>query len=225
VLLRWAAHHYLTGRDGLESFFQRARKVRLPALAEPGSEHQAELDALFATLNDARILTLVRDGAWGCTGINRFLDLEFRRQLGTGGRGRLLAGSAVLITANDYNLQLFNGDVGLALESAAGGYRVVFPRLGSYLSVPMDALPAHELAFAMTVHKAQGSEYGQVLLTLPPATGRRLLTKEMIYTGMTRARNLAVVCSSAEVLRTAISRRVEREANLLEWADLASTDP
>ena len=72
------------------------------------------------------------------------------------------------------------------------------------------------LAFAMTVHEVQGSEYGQVLLALPPQGGRRLLTKEIIYTGITRARDLAVVCSSVEVLNTALSRRVEREANLLE---------
>jgi exodeoxyribonuclease V alpha subunit len=225
VLLRWAEHHYQTGRNGDTSFFERAREVRLPPAAEPGSEDRAELDALFATFNNARILTLIREGAWGCTGINRFLDREIRRQLGADGRSRFLAGSAVLINCNDYNLQLFNGDVGLALESQSGDYRVVFPRLGGYLAVPIDALPAHELAFAITVHKAQGSEYGQVLLALPPATGQRLLTKEMIYTGITRARNLAMVCGSADALRRAIRSRVEREANLLEFASPASTDP
>src|SRR5262249_44051129 len=154
----------------------------------------AVLDPLFATLHNARILTLLRDGAWGSTGINRFLDQAFRRRFDVDDQARFIPGSAVLITRNDYNLQLFNGDVGLALLGTSGGYRVVFPRMDSYLSLPLDALPAHELAFAMTVHKAQGSEYGKVLLVLPCTTGQRLLTKEMIYTGITRARDLVVVC-------------------------------
>jgi exodeoxyribonuclease V alpha subunit len=211
VLLRWAEHQYV----GNGSFRDHLERIRLPASIEPDGAHQGALDDLFSVLNRARILTLLRDGAWGSTAINRFLEEVLRRRLDPG-RERLFAGAAVLVTRNDYNLQLFNGDVGLTLHGASGGYRVVFPRLGSYVSLAPDALPAHELAFAMTVHKAQGSEYGEVLLVLPPQGGRRLLTKEMIYTGVTRARNLAIVCSPVEVLETAIARRVEREANLLE---------
>jgi exodeoxyribonuclease V alpha subunit len=211
VLLRWAEHQYV----GNGSFRDHLERIRLPASIEPDGAHHAALDGLFSVLNRARILTLLRDGAWGSTAINRFLAEALRHRLDPG-RDRLFAGAAVLVTRNDYNLQLFNGDVGLTLRGASGGYRVVFPRSGIYVSLAPDALPAHELAFAMTVHKAQGSEYGEVLLVLPPQGGRRLLTKEMIYTGITRARNLAIVCSSVEVLETAIARRVEREANLLE---------
>jgi exodeoxyribonuclease V alpha subunit len=211
VLHRWAEHQYV----GKESFRDHLERIRLPASIETDGAHQAALDDLFSVVNRARILTLLRDGPWGSSAINRFLEEALRRRLDPG-RERLFAGAAVLVTRNDYNLQLFNGDVGLTLRGASGGYRVVFPRLGSYISLAPDALPAHELTFAMTVHKAQGSEYGEVLLVLPPQGGRRLLTKEMIYTGVTRARNLAIVCSSVEVLETAIARRVEREANLLE---------
>jgi exodeoxyribonuclease V alpha subunit len=219
VLLRWAEHQYV----GNASFRDRLERTRLPASIEPDSPYQVALDDLFSVLNRARILTLLRDGAWGSSAINQFLEEALRRRLDAG-RERLFAGAVVLITRNDYKLQLFNGDVGLCLRDAYGGYRLAFPRLGGYLSLAPDALPAHELAYAMTVHKAQGSEYGEVLLVLPPQGGRRLLTKEMIYTGITRARNLAVVCSSVEVLETAISRRVDREANLLDLttADLDS---
>jgi exodeoxyribonuclease V alpha subunit len=211
VLLRWAEHQYV----GNGSFRNHLDQIRLPALIEPDGEHQATLDGLFSALNRARILTLLREGPWGSSAINRFLEETLRLRLDPG-RERLFAGAAVLVTRNDYNLQLFNGDVGLTLHGTSGEYRVVFPRLGSYVSLAPDALPAHELAFAMTVHKAQGSEYGEALLVLPPQGGRRLLTKEMIYTGITRARHLAIVCSSVEVLETAIARRVDREANLLE---------
>jgi exodeoxyribonuclease V alpha subunit len=215
VLRRWADHHYLAGRAGEPSFFERAEEIRLPASDELGGEYWKKLDPLFDTLQNARILTVVRDGPWGCTGINDFLQQTFRRRRNLGGRHRLFSGAAVLITRNDYNHQLFNGDVGLALHAEAGGYRIVLPRPDSYKSLLAEALPAHEFAFAMTVHKAQGSEYGQVLLVLPPAKGHRLLTKEMVYTGITRAKNLVAICGSEEILKRAIERRVEREANLI----------
>jgi exodeoxyribonuclease V alpha subunit len=82
------------------------------------------------------------------------------------------------------------------------------------VSFPADSLPAHELGFALTVHKSQGSEYGQVLLVLPLKGGRRLLTKEIVYTGITRAKQLAVICGTRDVLRFAIRRRIERETGL-----------
>jgi exodeoxyribonuclease V alpha subunit len=190
------------------------------ALADPRrapleAEERAHLDALFAALNRARILTLVREGPWGCEGINKFLEQRLRPRLDRGSRGALFAGAPVLITRNDRPRQLFNGDVGLTLRHQDGGYRVVFQRLEGYLAIPADALPPHELAFAMTVHKSQGSEYERVLLVLPPEGGRRLLTKEIIYTGITRAKQLAVVCAPPDVLRFAISRRIERQSALL----------
>ncbi len=213
ALRRWVEHHYWTRREGGASFLERADEVRLPSAAEPA--HREALDELFATLHQARILTLIREGSWGCAGVNRFVEQEIRRRVDPGGRGRLFPGAAILVTRTDHRLQLFNGDVGLALRTDSGGFRVVFPRAGGYVSFPADALPAHELAFAMTVHKSQGAEYDQVLLVFPPQGARRLLTRETVYTGVTRARALAILCGSAEVIRTAVGRRVEREANLL----------
>ena len=79
-----------------------------------------------------------------------------------------------------------------------------------------ESLPAHELGFALTVHKSQGSEYGNVLVVLPPEGGRRLLTKELVYTAITRAKSLAVLCGTRAVLRLAIGRQVVREAGMLQ---------
>jgi exodeoxyribonuclease V alpha subunit len=76
-------------------------------------------------------------------------------------------------------------------------------------------LPPHELGFALTVHKSQGSEYGQVLLVVPPQAARRLMTKELIYTAITRAKQLAIISATPEALRYSIGRRVEREAGVL----------
>src|SRR5581483_12007437 len=129
-------------------------------------------------------------------------------------RGGLFAGAPVLILRNDATHGPCNGDVGLALRRR-GSLRVVFPRQDGFVWFPADALPAHQLGFALTVHKSQGSEYAHVMVVLPPEGGRRLLTRELLYTAVTRAKCLAVLCGTKEALRFAVGRRVIRESGLL----------
>jgi exodeoxyribonuclease V alpha subunit len=219
VLELWLEHQYVSSAIGTDSYRGLIESCVLPTAGALPPEQSAILDRLFVLLNRARILTLVREGPWGCVGINQFLADLLRPRLDRRGRSRAFLGAPVLVTRNDYARGLFNGDVGVTLRTAAGGYRVVFPRQGSYLVCPAETLPSHELAFALTVHKSQGSEYGRVLFVLPPEGAKRLLTKEMVYTAITRAKELAVICAPAEVLHFAISRRVERESALLEFAD------
>jgi exodeoxyribonuclease V alpha subunit len=212
VLEQWAQSQYLTPVDGGPSFMELAASwVSSGSVANPTEEDQ--LHRLFALLARARVLTLFREGPWGCVGINQTLE-RIVRPRGDRSKG-LFAGAPVLITRNDYNRELFNGDVGICLGDTDSGHRVVFQRHGGFEFFAAEALPAHELAFALTVHKSQGSEYGQVLLVLPPEGGRRLLTKEMIYTSITRAKELAVVCGSEEALRRAICQRIERQGALV----------
>jgi exodeoxyribonuclease V alpha subunit len=211
----WADHHYLAAAVRLGSY---ADLIKRCAVIKPAEEIPAgqgtDLDRVFQVLGRARLLTVVRDGPWGCVDLNRYLAQVLRPRWDRTGSTGLFAGAPVLITRNDYARRLFNGDVGVTLRSPDGGYRVVFPRQGGYVSFSADALPAHELGFALTVHKSQGSEYGQVLLVLPPQGARRLLTKEIIYTGITRAKQLAVIASTKEVLQFAVSRRIERDTGL-----------
>jgi exodeoxyribonuclease V alpha subunit len=211
----WANYQYLGSVAGLGSY---AELVKLCGSIKPAEEIAAgkeeNLDRLFQVLGRARLLTVVRDGPWGCVDINRFLAQQLRPRWDRAGPGLLFAGAPVLITRNDYARQLFNGDVGVTLRAPGGGHRVVFPRQGGYVSFSADGLPAHELGFALTVHKSQGSEYAQVLLVLPPQGARRLLTKEIVYTGITRAKQLAVIASTKEALQFAISRRIERDTGL-----------
>jgi exodeoxyribonuclease V alpha subunit len=174
------------------------------------------LGKLFDLLEKTRLLTLIREGPWGCVEINRFLDQYLRPTLDRNSRGSLFQGAPVLITRNDSGRGLFNGDVGIALRGNGAGLRVVFPRQGSYLSLPADALPAHELGFALTVHKSQGSEYGQVLLVFPPSGARKLLTKELVYTGITRAKDLVVLCATRAVLKAAVERKCVRESGIMQ---------
>jgi exodeoxyribonuclease V alpha subunit len=208
VLTRWAHEQYLKTADDI-CYADLAARIRLAA-----DEGGADLDALFRLCGRARLLTVLREGSWGCEEINRFLAEQLRPKWDRVSRGELFAGAPVLITRNDHLRQLYNGDVGIALRSHGGGLRVVFARSDGYVSFPADTLPAHELGFALTVHKSQGSEYDQVLLVVPPSGGRRLLTKEIVYTGVTRAKQLAILCGTKEALELAISRRIVRESAL-----------
>ena len=153
-------------------------------------------------------------------------------------------GRPVMVLRNDPELGLFNGDIGLTLPEAdvdldvdqdqdhdhdhdhdhdadavpdiasAGALRVWFPAAdGAWRAVAPARLPLHDTAYAMTVHKAQGSEFDRALLLLP-AQGSRVLTRELLYTAVTRVRRGIEVCASASVLRAAIAHPTQRDAGL-----------
>ena len=213
-LQHWAEQAYFRSTLDGATLAELVRAVEDDDASDDAPAQQERLHRLFALLERYRLLTLVREGPWGCDDINRFCDHYLRPRLDADARGGLFAGAPVLIARNDATHGLFNGDVGLALRRR-GSLRVVFPRQDSFVAFPAEALPAHALGFALTVHKSQGSEYAHVLVVLPPEGGRRLLTKELLYTAVTRARSTAVLCGTKEVLRLAIERRVVRESGLL----------
>ena len=116
---------------------------------------------------------------------------------------------------NDPLQKLFNGDIGIALPDANGSLMVHFPQAGGALrGVAPLRLPEHEAAFAMTVHKAQGSEFDAVFVLLP-AQANRVLTRELLYTAVTRARRQVTLASGATVLAAAIEARTQRRSGLL----------
>ena len=124
----------------------------------------------------------------------------------------------VLITANDYHLGLFNGDVGIAmvLDTAQGKTCHVFFHSGpsgGLQRFALSRLPRHQDVFAMTIHKSQGSEFDEVLLVLPEKDNP-LLTRELLYTAITRARRKLSILASESVIRSAITRRIERTSGL-----------
>ena len=125
-------------------------------------------------------------------------------------------GQPIMVTQNDYNLALFNGDSGIILPdpTAGGELRAFFQNAGGGLRRFLPSrLPQHETAFAITVHKSQGSEFGNVLLVFPEKDAP-ILTRELLYTGLTRARGGVEIWASEAILRTAIARRVARTSGL-----------
>ncbi|WP_447587960.1 exodeoxyribonuclease V subunit alpha [Aquipseudomonas campi] len=179
----------------------------------------------FAAFNAFRALTALREGAWGVAGINEALEARFKRRLSLPERERWYPGRAVMVRQNDYALGLFNGDIGLCLQSA-DGLRVFFESgeadEGGYRAFAPARLPSHDSAFAMTVHKSQGSEFTEVLLALPE-TPSPLLTRALFYTGITRAKQRVEIWGLPTRLAEAVSTRAERAAGLAQR--LASAVP
>jgi exodeoxyribonuclease V alpha subunit len=164
-----------------------------------------------------RILTALRDGPWGAGGINHTTETLLQEA------GLLISGTPfyrgrpVLVTENDYIHKLFNGDTGIIFpDPETGNLRAFFATPeGTIRAIPPEFLPKHETAFAMTIHKSQGSEFDKVLMILPPQD-TLLLTRELIYTGITRARQSVTLWSDEAVFRAAVKRRTERRSGLRE---------
>jgi exodeoxyribonuclease V alpha subunit len=171
------------------------------------------LERLFAGLHRARVLTLTRQGRLGCDTVNAVLAQRVAAVHTPGDRG-VFSGAAIAIQRNDYGRRLFNGDVGIVLGTADGGYRAYFRHAGQTRVFAVDGLPEWEPAFATTVHKSQGAEFDDVLLVLPEAADHRLLSREIIYTAVTRARRRVVIYGQTAVLQAAVARRNLRQSGL-----------
>ncbi len=163
-----------------------------------------------------RVLCALRRGPWGVETLNREIERLLAAERLIEPTSRWYPGRPVLITRNDYGERLFNGDVGIILPDpeAGGELRAFFrePQGRMRRIIPL-RLPEHETVYAMTVHKSQGSEFDRLLLILPDQDVP-LLTRELIYTGLTRARHSVEVWGAEEILRTAISRRIVRTSGL-----------
>lgn len=173
-------------------------------------------DQIFSAFGRFRVLCALRRGAFGVDGLNRAIEIELRRAGLADTREQWYPGRPVMVTSNDYNLHLYNGDIGIVLPDAAQSERlqVCFATADGNLRYLAPArLPPHETVFAMTVHKSQGSEFDRVLLVLPE-DDNPLLTRELIYTGITRAREGFQLKSSNVLLARAVGRRLARESGL-----------
>lgn len=163
-----------------------------------------------------RVLAVQREGPWGVAGLNAQIAAQV---LGSRLDGRAadawVEGRPVMVTRNDAALGLANGDIGLVLRRPADRRWVaVFARGTGLASVSVSRLPPVETAFAMTVHKSQGSEFDAVHLVLPPA-GSPLLTRELLYTGITRARRALVLAGpDPAAIAQALGRATRRYSGL-----------
>ena len=181
-------------------------------------EHDAWVRTVLQRFEAFRILCAVRDGEWGVAGLNEAIQkrLESARLLRRG--GEWYVGRPVMVTRNDYATSVFNGDIGVTLPdpARAGALRVYFLEGDKVRSVLATRLRNVETAFAMTVHKSQGSEFSHTVLALPRERNA-VLTRELVYTGITRAsKAFTLVTPAGEVLFDAIAQRTHRTSGLQE---------
>ena len=173
-----------------------------------------EPEAALAALEGVRILCALRRGRYGVEGINARIESRLRSE-GLPA-GEWAPGRPVLVTANDPHSGLFNGDVGVLMNREDGrGVMAWFSGPQGPRSVPLAALPSHDTAWAMTVHRSQGSEFGSVLLVLPPQA-HELVGPELLYTGVTRARSKILIAANEAAVRAACRKRPPRRTGLLE---------
>lgn len=174
--------------------------------------NDAQALALLHAFTEFCVLCAVREGPMGVTQLNA--QIERALELGP---GTWYAGRPVMVTRNDYALDLMNGDIGLCLPAPDGVLRVAFPTVeGRVRWVMPSRLESVDTVFAMTVHKSQGSEFAHVLLAIP-AQDSPVLTRELVYTGLTRAKqHLTLWAPEPNVLYKACAKRVLRSGGLGE---------
>jgi exodeoxyribonuclease V alpha subunit len=194
----------------------------LQSLLAPG----INADDALHRLRQLQILCALRDGPFGAQGINTLIARRLGARFAVDTSHAWYHGRPVIITRNDYARGLFNGDIGIALEGAEG-LRVWFElsdREGhaGLRSFSPRALPAHESAWAITIHRSQGSEYNDVAVVLPPNEDNRVLTRELVYTAISRARSHAEIWTTDASLRAALGRPIQRQGGL---RDRLQTNP
>ncbi|CAI07653.1 DNA helicase, ATP-dependent dsDNA/ssDNA exonuclease V subunit [Aromatoleum aromaticum EbN1] len=174
---------------------------------------------VFAAFDRFRVLCAVHGGPRGIDATNERLSRRARAALADApglAVSPWYAGRPVIVLKNDYLLRLYNGDVGICLPDAHGELGVVFPDpAGGWRELAPLRLPAHDTAFAMTVHKAQGSEFAKVMLLLPAAPVK-VMTRELLYTGVTRAAREVVLAGPEAVLLAACATPTRRESGLID---------
>jgi exodeoxyribonuclease V alpha subunit len=176
---------------------------------------QDDVAAALGVFEHSRVLAALHRGPFGVDEINRLIASRLQsRDLIQGGQE--YQGKPVMVTANDYEVGLFNGDIGLLWRDENQVLRVYFLLAENQVrSVSIRQLPEHICAYALTVHKSQGSEFDEVLLVLPVERSP-VVTRELIYTGITRARRTVTIHGSGETFLEGCRMRVQRASALAE---------
>jgi exodeoxyribonuclease V alpha subunit len=170
----------------------------------------ADFKDVFAAFNEFQVLCSNRQGTNGVSEINQRVEKQLHLS------GHWYSGRPVMMTQNNAAMQLYNGDIGICMPDKDQNKRlmVFFMRPdGSVKKVLPTRLPPHETVFAMTIHKSQGSEFNEVLIALPDKMNP-VLTKELIYTAITRAKQSVKIIANAEIFSHAVTQKIQRYGGL-----------
>ena len=218
----------LEGRAGaLGGYSAYLDCMHQPPAAGDAPAHTAWVHRVLQAFDQFRLLCAVREGEWGASGLNQAVQAALQRDKRLSVRGEWYIGRPVMVTRNDPALGVFNGDIGITLPAAvvpdgadaSQRLRVYFADGPQLRSVGVGRLAHVETAFAMTVHKSQGSEFEHTVLVLPAHAGP-VLSRELVYTGITRARKaFTLVAAQPGLLATAVQQRTQRASGLQSLLD------
>ncbi|MEM8513889.1 exodeoxyribonuclease V alpha subunit [Massilia sp. MP_M2] len=223
------AEQVLRAGDDSVRWLEHAQPTQLLQLAHAGyapylqflrggasGGHEDWVRQILLSFETFRILCAVRDGEWGVAGLNEAIEKRLAASHLLRHGAEWYVGRPVMVTRNDYSTRVFNGDIGVTLPdpARAGALRVYFLEGDAVRSVLATRLRNVETAFAMTVHKSQGSEFRHTVLALPRERNA-VLTRELVYTGITRASEVfTLVTPGGDVLQQAIASRTHRTSGL-----------
>jgi exodeoxyribonuclease V alpha subunit len=197
-----------TNRDHIlfESFVDGYREY----LLEP------DISLALQKLNHIRVLCAVREGPQGIYATNRLIESFLNKQNLIDTKDEFYENRPIIVTRNYTDLALYNGDIGIIRKDSNGNMRAWFEDSDKNLrSVMPGYITGAETVFAMTIHKSQGSEYNQVLVILPSNSGSQLLTRELLYTAVTRAKEKVIVQSTENILLETAKGSVTRASGII----------
>ena len=197
------------GSSDLDALARKLADAYAPLLDARTAETAIEV------LDSVRLLTATRIGPAGAVAMNQRIFAHLAQQRVLDNQQRWFHGRPVMVLQNDHRIGLSNGDTGVCLVGDDGQMRVWFRTAGGLQMLLPSAMPSHETAFAMTVHKSQGSEFDTVWLLLPP-TDSPVLSRELIYTGITRAKTRLTLLGTEVVFRSAVDRVIQRDSGLAD---------
>jgi exodeoxyribonuclease V alpha subunit len=174
---------------------------------------QSSVKEAMNIFNRFRILSPHRKGPLGVEYLNNLVKKIVQGQGLAPKNTQWYAGRPVIINENDYALKLYNGDIGICLPDKKGDLKIFFEDEQSFRAVAPARLPAHDTAYALTIHKSQGSEFDEVILILP-ANHSKLLSRELLYTALSRARKKVTIAGDKAILAEGIKAHFTRSSGL-----------
>jgi exodeoxyribonuclease V alpha subunit len=191
--------------DALEPLRQRAVTT---ARAVTSAAQAGDAAGAIRALGAFRLLCAHRRGPYGVSGWTALIE-AWLGQEATG----WYVGRPLLVTENDYGLNLYNGDTGVVIASGEGQVSAAFERGGRIVELSPTRLAAVDTVYAMTVHKSQGSQFETAAVVLPEPRSQ-ILTRELLYTAVTRASDELILVGSEEAIRAAVARPIARASGL-----------
>ncbi|MBQ4832220.1 exodeoxyribonuclease V subunit alpha [Pseudoalteromonas sp. MMG010] len=175
---------------------------------------------VHAAFSDYQLLAAVREGDYGVNSLNSRIERTLQQQglISFSGDQRHYTGMPIMVSQNDYQLKLFNGDIGILMPDEMGQLKALFiDEKGSVRAFSPARLPAHDKVFVMTIHKSQGSEFSYTAMILPPYKQANIgVNRQLVYTGITRAKNTFELVADKKVLQLAMAKSVSRASGLYE---------